>query len=49
MMSEMPLFVESFSLIEFANNLLYVSNLDCAIESKFTYFIDFLGVTGWKK
>ena len=36
----MPLFVESFSQIELANNLLYGSNLDCASESNFTYVID---------
>ena len=40
-MSKMPLFVESFSWIKSANNLLYVSHLDCASESKLTYFIDF--------
>ena len=43
MKSEMPLFVESFSWNEFANNLLYVGNLDCASEPKCTYFIYFLG------
>ena len=40
MISKMSLFVESFSQIGFANNLLYGSNLDCASESNFTYVID---------
>ena len=40
----MPLFDESFSRIEFANNLLDVSNLDCASEPKFTYFINFFRI-----
>ena len=39
-MSKMSLFVESFSQIGFANNLLYGSNLDCASKSNFTYVID---------
>ena len=49
MKSEIPLFVESFFWTEFANNQLYVCNLDCASESKLTYFIDFFRITSWKK
>ena len=45
----MPLFAESFSWIEFANNLLYVSNLESASESKFTYFIDYFRITSSRK
>ena len=39
----MTLFVESLSWIKFANNLVYRSNLACASELKFTYFVYFLG------
>ena len=45
MKSDMPLFVESFSCIEFLNNLLYASNLDCVSEPKLTYYTDFFGIT----